>query len=62
VPKLLEKITIDTNQFVRRDIIIALGKIGDTQALEALSNAKKSNYRIIVQAAHEAILQIKSKQ
>ncbi|NHK29751.1 MAG: HEAT repeat domain-containing protein [Asgard group archaeon] len=62
VPDLLDKITIDTNQFVRRDIIIALGKIGDTQALEALSNAKKSNYRIIVQAAHEAILQIKNNQ
>lgn len=62
VPSLLDKISIDTNQFVRREIILALGKIGDPQALDTLENTKKSNYRIIVQAVHKAILQIKNNQ
>ncbi len=61
-PSLLDKILIDTNQFVRKEIILALGKIGDPIALDALEDAKKSNYPLIVQAAHEAILLIKNNQ
>ena len=60
VPTLIEALTVDTNQFVRREIIVSLGNMGDERALESLLKAKRSNYKIIADAAKVAIEQIKS--
>jgi len=59
VPNLLEVLTTDTNPFVRREIIFALGEIGDPSVEEVLKNAKRSNYKLVADAAHQALLKLR---
>ena len=50
----------EINQFVRREIATALGKIGDPQAIPILKKSLRSHYKIVVNAAEEAISKIKN--
>ncbi|MHA1212295.1 MAG: HEAT repeat domain-containing protein [Candidatus Heimdallarchaeota archaeon] len=61
VPSLIETVTSDTNQFVRREIIKTLGILGDPQAIDILKNAKRSHYKIVVEAAKEALKKLEAK-
>ncbi|MBN1328791.1 MAG: HEAT repeat domain-containing protein [Candidatus Heimdallarchaeota archaeon] len=61
VPSLIETLSLDTNQFVRKEIIITLGKIGDEQAIEIINNAKRSHYKMIEEAAIEALEKLNKK-
>ncbi len=56
--KLIEALTTETNQFVRKEIVNTLGTIGDPQALDILKKATRSHYKTIVEAAKEAIKKI----
>ena len=56
---LIEVFPIETNQFVRREIIKTLGYLGDEAALKVLKKAKRSNYKHIVEEAYRAIQRIK---
>jgi len=58
VPFLIENFRIETNQFVRREIIKTFGYLGDDLALNVLKKAKRSNYKHIVDAAYLAIQSI----
>ncbi|MHA1365865.1 MAG: HEAT repeat domain-containing protein, partial [Candidatus Heimdallarchaeota archaeon] len=55
---LIENFRIETNQFVRREIIKTFGYLGDDLALNVLKKAKRSNYKHIVDAAYLAIQSI----
>jgi HEAT repeat protein len=59
VPFLIENFRIETNKFVRREIIKTFGYLGDEEALNVLNKAKKSSYKQIVDAAYLAIQSIK---
>ncbi|RLI71888.1 MAG: hypothetical protein DRP02_03465 [Candidatus Gerdarchaeota archaeon] len=59
VPNLVEILGTDTNPFVRREIILSLGKIGDPSVKEALKSAKKSNYKIVSEAAYQALQKLR---
>ncbi|HUT79647.1 MAG TPA: HEAT repeat domain-containing protein [Candidatus Bathyarchaeia archaeon] len=61
VPSLIETLTLDTNQFVRKEIIITLGKIGDDQAYDVINGAKRSHYKMIEEAAIEALSKLSKK-
>ncbi|NHJ87987.1 MAG: HEAT repeat domain-containing protein [Asgard group archaeon] len=61
VPGLIETLTLDTNQFVRKEIIISLGKIGDEQAYDIINSAKRSHYKMIEDAAKEALEKLTKK-
>jgi HEAT repeat protein len=59
VPFLIENFRIETNKFVRREIIKTFGYLGDEAALNILEKAKRSSYKQIVDAAYLAIQSIK---
>ncbi|NHJ84771.1 MAG: HEAT repeat domain-containing protein [Asgard group archaeon] len=59
--KLSDLLSLDTNSFVRREIIYTLEKTGDPRALSILQKALKSHYPMIVEAARQAIKTLEKK-
>lgn len=56
--KLIKTLPTERNPFVRAEIIRSLGKMGDKRAIPVLQKATKSRYKVIAQAAGEALTNI----
>ena len=58
IPDLLVGLAGDSNKFVRKAIAQTLGKIGDKKVIGALQQAKRSRFKVVADAAKEAITAI----